>query len=194
MTAVISASTRPNTIVSYPLRSLATTSEFEARRYPHDMITADPLRRLYREWDLRRAGRAMPARGDFDATELKYILGHLSLIDVLRQPLRFRYRVHATQAAERLGFDITGKPLDRLPNAEYHALIQAHHESVVRQRQPVLVLRDRRFSDSRTWKCEALSLPLSASGGEIDMLMSAVVWQKGVASAWPDRRVARKSE
>ena len=142
-------------------------------------IRAETLRRLYRDWDRRRAGRAMPARADFDAVDLKYILGHLSLIEVLREPLRFHYRVHATQAAERLGFDMTGKPLDSLPNAEYRALIRIHHESVVRLRRPVPVLRDHLFSDSRCWKCEALSLPLSADGREVDMLMSAVVWHEG---------------
>ena len=142
-------------------------------------LKAETLRRLHRDWDQRRRGRPMPARADFDPAELKYILGHLSLIEVLRDPVRFRYRVHATNAAMRLGFDMTGKELDSLPNPEYRRLIREPHEAAVRLRRPVHMLRDHRFSDHRLWKCEALSLPLSGDGVEVDMLMSAVVWAEG---------------
>lgn len=132
---------------------------------------------LYRDWEARRAGREFPARSDFDPVDLKYILGYLSVIDVLRGPLRFRYRIHASNAADRLGFDLTGKELDALPDERYRKMIREHHETVLEKRTPVVVLRDHHFDDSRTWHCEALGVPLSSDGTVIDMLMSAVVWR-----------------
>jgi PAS domain len=54
----------------------------------HDLI--DPLlQRLYDYWDEKRRARAMPSRADIDPLEMAFILGYVSLVDVLYAPLRF---------------------------------------------------------------------------------------------------------
>jgi len=35
--------------------------------------------------------RRFPARADIDPLDFGYVLGHVMLLDVLRDPLRFRY-------------------------------------------------------------------------------------------------------
>ncbi|MGH6982157.1 MAG: PAS domain-containing protein, partial [Stellaceae bacterium] len=64
---------------------------------------------LYDLWAQRRRDRKFPARADFQPADLKLVLGHLSIFEVHRDPLRFRCRLHGSLTAQRLGFDMTGK-------------------------------------------------------------------------------------
>ncbi len=86
----------------------------------------DPLlQQLFRYWDGKRAGREMPARGDVDPLDLRFILGQLILVDVLpEKPPRFRIRLHGTELARRAGYELTGKMLDELPSTEFRTLAQ----------------------------------------------------------------------
>jgi len=61
-------------------------------------IECPKLRRLHQDLQDRRRGREMPSRKDFDVLDFAYILGDLNLFDVLYEPLRFRFRVHGSNA------------------------------------------------------------------------------------------------
>lgn len=134
------------------------------------------LQRLYRDWENRRCGREFPARADFDVLELGYIVGSLSLLDVLYHPLRFRFRVHASRVTERVGYEMTGKDLDDLPARDTRAMVREHYAAVVEQRAPIVQMRERQIVDDRIISCEVLALPLARDGTTIDMIMSGVVW------------------
>lgn len=140
-------------------------------------LQSPTLQRLHREWESRRRGRLMPARADFDPVDLKYVLGNLSLIEVMRDPLRFHVRLHASNVAARVGFDLTGKPLDAIPDPHYRKLAWDHCIAVVERRQPVLELRDRVMTDNICLHCEVLALPLGDDGHTVDRIMSAFVWR-----------------
>ena len=131
---------------------------------------------LYADWESRRGERAFPARADFDPLEMRYILGNLSLIEVMRDPLRFFFRVHASNIADRAGFDMTGKFLDANPDVAHRALVHDHFVATVMQRKPIFARREREFTDRMILQCEALSLPLARDGQTIDMLMTGFVW------------------
>lgn len=133
------------------------------------------LRQLYQDWDARRRGREMPARADFDPLDLKYCMGKLSLIDVAHDPPRYRFRLHASSVAQSIGFDLTGKSLDAMPDAEYRRMVTDHYNEVLAARGPVAKYRNRQMTDQHIWHCEVLVLPLSADGKTIDMLMSGFV-------------------
>jgi hypothetical protein len=96
----------------------------------HDLV--DPLlQRLYDYWDEKRRARAMPSRADIDSLEMGFILGYVSLVDVLYAPLRFGIRVHGTELACRLGYDLTGKTLDALPIPEFRTMAQQSFATTV---------------------------------------------------------------
>ena len=134
------------------------------------------LRRLYRDWNSWRHGRTFPSRADFDPLDLKYILGDLTLIDVLRDPPRYVFRLHATKNVDRLGADLTGKELAWMPGVELRDTVRANYERVIATRAPVVQRRDGLLSEGRPWTYEILVLPLAADGETIDMLMAALVW------------------
>ena len=139
-------------------------------------IRSPSLQRLYQDWKERQRGRAFPARADFDVLDLGYIIGNLSLLDVRYDPLRFRFRLHASGVTERVGYEMTGKFVDELPTREMREMVRRHYEAVVERREPLVEVRARQIVDDRMLPCEVLALPLAADGSTIDMLMSGVVW------------------
>ncbi|HEV2264443.1 MAG TPA: PAS domain-containing protein [Stellaceae bacterium] len=143
---------------------------------PELSIRSPLLQRLHQDWESRRRGRQMPARADFDPVDLKYVLGYLSLIDVQRDPLRFRFRIHASNIAGRVGFDLTGKDVDAIADVHYRKLVRAHYIAVVEQRRPVVEFRDRVMTDNVCLHCEVLALPLGNDGETVDRIMTCMVW------------------
>jgi len=143
---------------------------------PELSIKSPLLQRLHQDWESRRRGRRMPARADFDPVDLKYALGYLSLVDVQREPLRFRFRLHASNIAGRVGFDLTGKEVDAIADAHYRKLVHAHYISVVEQRRPVVEFRDRVMTDNVCLHCEVLALPLADDGETVNRIMTCMVW------------------
>jgi hypothetical protein len=139
-------------------------------------IISATLQRLYHDWEARRRGREFPARGDFDVLELKYILGSLSLLDVAHDPVRFRFRVHGSAISERVGYEMTGKPLAELPGSDMREIIFRHYADTLAARAPIVQMRERLIADDRMLNCEVLTLPLARDGATIDMLMTGVIW------------------
>lgn len=139
-------------------------------------IRTAALQRLHRDWDARRNGREFPARRDFDVLDLKYIIGQLSLLDVRHDPLGFRFRLHGTGIAQRVGYDMTGKDIDDLPAAPVRDGALAHFTAVVERRVPLVEFRDHNFVDEGVIGSEVLALPLSRDGVAIDMLMLGVIF------------------
>lgn len=139
-------------------------------------IKSITLQRLLQDWEQRRHGRDFPTRSDFDPLDLKYVLGDLSLIDVLHDPLRFRIRLHGTNVVDRGGVDLTGKFIDEMPDERRRANMTRHWRQVIADRRPSVIAFEDEYSDQRRWNCEILLLPLSSDGTTIDMLMTAFAW------------------
>jgi hypothetical protein len=135
-----------------------------------DAIKDQRLLRLYRYWLERRGDRAFPARRDVDPADFAYALGRVSLIEVLREPLSFRYRIVATRLTSHLGYEMSGKPIDAIPSSDHRAFVRGFYEHAVAQAAPLYDTGNVRLDD-RVWWHETLALPLAADGGTIDMLM-----------------------
>src|SRR5262252_1200717 len=80
-----------------------------------DQIETPCLRKLYGYWASRRGSNEFPARRDIDPLDFPEALGHVVLLDVLYEPLRFRFRLHGTELVRHAGYDMTGKMADDLP-------------------------------------------------------------------------------
>ena len=135
------------------------------------------LRRLYDHWEARRAGREFPARADFDPVELRWMLGNLLLLDVLRDPPGFRFRLHGANLAARAGFDMTGKTMDDYPDPEYAKVALRSFSTAVETRLPVARINER-VIEGRAYGYEALHLPLSSDGARVDMLLVGLVYHE----------------
>jgi len=135
----------------------------------------DRLNGLIGYWAGKRQGRRFPARADFDPLELKSLLGHLLMVDVVRGPenqLRFRYRLFGTEFIFYHGGDLTGHWVDEIGNAVYRAQLCGLYNHVVATGATPMVSYDYML-ESRRHRFQAVILPLASDGKTIDMLLSS---------------------
>jgi hypothetical protein len=130
----------------------------------------DAVKRLYAYWVARRGAKPFPSRDDIDPLDFGFVLGRVSLVDVLDQPRRYRYRLVGTTVTDNLGYEMTGKFLDQMPESQMRVYLEQLYDKVVAQRAPVYE-RDQINLDGRLWKSETIVLPLSADGHAINLLM-----------------------
>lgn len=134
------------------------------------------LRRLYTYWLERKGERRMPARRDIDPVDFTYLLGHIMLVDVEHEPLRFRVRLHGTALVRLSAYELTGKMLDELPNTAYRAYVIERCRGLVESGEPAIVNHNR-VLDGRPRHYEALWLPFSDDGAKVTMLLCALVYE-----------------
>jgi len=139
-------------------------------------IVEPRLQKLYAYWTGVRGTRRLPARRDIDPLDFAYMLGHVMLIDVLRDPLGFRVRVHGTERVRRAGYDLTGKSLEDIPTPDYRSYAIERCRKLVKTAEPALVHYAREF-DGRYYRYEAIWLPLSEDGKKVSQLVCALLYQ-----------------
>lgn len=138
-------------------------------------IADDRLRRLYAYWDSLRGARIFPSRREVDPLQLHFILGNVSLIDVLTDTGDFRIRLHGTELARRSGRELTGFLLSELDDDAFRARAVAHFAEVVTSMKPLHVLAQR-VIDKRPVAYECVMLPLSDDGVAVDTLLNGIIY------------------
>lgn len=119
----------------------------------------------------------IPSRKDFDPFDIPFALPNLALVDVERNPYRFRFRVMGTDITYNMEFEGTGKYLDEVvknPETEYP---HTDRVSVVETGAPVY-----RFGPGSIafrvdfMDLERVHLPFASDGQEVDMILSVFIY------------------
>jgi hypothetical protein len=134
------------------------------------------LKRMVTHWNQKRGARAWPSRDDFDPLDFWYAVGYVSLIDVRSSETgrrRYFFRLDGTRQVDLFGVDFTGKFLDQVYDAASLPLAEASYGAAVEQGEPHYYVRQVEFH-GRPIQYEIVILPLSRSGGAVDMLMTVV--------------------
>lgn len=142
------------------------------------------LLRLYDYWVSRHHGELLPSRQDLDPADFKFAVGNVTLIDVLCEPVRFRFRLIGSLMAQRMGWDLTGKMVDEVPDAEYREGLLAAYRKMVADRQPSTTLYER-LIEGKTRRFEVLRLPLASDGKTIDMLLLCPMYFEALPARSP---------
>jgi hypothetical protein len=129
-------------------------------------------------WADKCGGRRYPSRADIDPLELKALLGHILLVDVVRgdhaaQP-RFRYRLFGTEFVFYHGQDLTGHWLDEIANREFRDELVALYRSVA-ERGEMRTLSYDYMVESQRHRFQAVLLPLSSDGSTVDIVLGCGV-------------------
>ena len=143
-----------------------------------DIISHPTLVALHRYWDGMRGGRMMPTRHDLDPSETVKLLPHIYMVDVERDPLRFRYRLIGTAICAFLGRDYTGRAVDAATYGEGDILSRLLRlfTAVVEARAPVAYKGNIWYVSGREWReVEALLMPLSRDGMNVDIIFAGYV-------------------
>jgi hypothetical protein len=158
---------------SSPLAEIGVVDE----TYDSDEISHATLVALYRYWDGKRRGRAMPERGDIDPSEIVRLLPHLFMIDVERDPLRFRYRLIGTAIVEFLGRDFTGRTIDATNYNQAQATeLQKINRTVVDNARPIACKGTIFYVPGREWLLtQSILLPLSRDGVSVNIIIGAQI-------------------
>lgn len=130
------------------------------------------LRRLHAYWRDRHVGDRPPSRAELDPLEFPYAVGFVTLVDVEREPQRFRFRLVASPVTLHLGYELTGRYLDEVPEPAMRDYLDEAYRRVVAGRRP-LHERGERVLDRRIWRHESMLLPCRGADGEVGMIISA---------------------
>ncbi len=144
-----------------------------------DRVNSDRLSRLFRFWKDIRGTQELPSRADFSPEQLGFILGQVTIVDVLRDPLNFRYRLIGTRLEEAGRRGDQGKTLDQVEPPAYRNMIRQTFCQVVDFRQP-LCQHISYLHHQNLASCEQLILPFSTTGTEVEVLVEALDWLPGV--------------
>jgi len=127
------------------------------------------VRQILEYWQYKCRGRKMPARADLDPLEMRGALNQMVMIEIHRDPLRFRTRLVGSQQMNRRGFDFSAQWLDELP-AGYRSVVLPRAEAVARRGESVRS-RVRKEMDGRLFDYETVWLPLGPDGETASMIM-----------------------
>ncbi len=151
----------------------------EAGREPQDC--SEVLADLHAYWRSRCQGQPFPARADIDPVDIPALLEHLVLLDVLRDPLDFRYRLvggHIVEHSRRnvQGQTVRGLIADGGPRAQAlqkKALIVG--EALANSQAPIFIDLTYGAPDGKSRKrLQGLMLPLGEPGQDINMVLGGL--------------------
>lgn len=123
-------------------------------------------------WTGKCAGRAMPARRDFDPVEMVAFLPGIVLIDVVDDDRRFVYRLMGTREVAVRGNDPTGKGVADGFFAISAEAALASYEDVFTRRAPRFERRRFVTPDGRMGHEQTVILPLSDDGRTINKIIA----------------------
>jgi hypothetical protein len=84
--------------------------------------------------------------------------------------VRFHFRIHSTESVERVGFNLTGKTLDALPNVALRDIMHNNLVRTIEKRAPLSIFHERLVATRVFGYLEVLVLPFSSDQEVIDTL------------------------
>lgn len=144
-------------------------------------------RALYVYWlGLHPDDDTLPGRQHFDPANLAHhhpqLLPNLWLVDVEREPLRFRYRLVGGALVDAGAIARVGRYVDQTADPKRPGNLNDALARVVRDRQPSHRKGEPNMPhDRHIESLERLSLPMASDGRTVDLVLSITVydWQDG---------------
>ncbi len=132
------------------------------------------VRAIYEYWrSVHPKSGGLPGRQHIDPVDIPTLLPNTWLIDVARNPYRFRFRLVGTQVVDYAGEDNTGKWFhEQMPNFHPEVLID-----VVETGKPSWSRGRSKMRPERDYyELERVRLPLASDGKTVDMILSLTVF------------------
>lgn len=140
-----------------------------------DLPSATPrLRSGYDYWNARRGQRPMPSRADIDPAEIKPLLPHVILLDVIQAPLDFRYRLIGTTVDDHSSGRFTGMRMSDVPHQRPPGRLWSNLEWVVAERRPKISRVPYAGPHRDFLSVVDIVMPLSRDGATVDMLFCII--------------------
>ena len=134
----------------------------------------DIIAQARRYWERIRGERSMPRRGDLDPVEIPRLLPFVMLVDVLAEPLDFRFRLIGSAIQAIIARNYVGRRFSELPHMVKGNMIWAEYEAVVSQHRPVAAILDYVGTDRFVEGVRHCLMPLSNDDRAVNMIFAAV--------------------
>lgn len=138
------------------------------------------IRALYDYWSAKRpAPDKLPGRQHIDPVEIPQLLRWVWLVDVLRDPLRFRYRLTGSEFIGAMGGNYTGRFVGEA-DPDFFSQTWGRHYSAAADQGLVGYFRGRPIIHAErnyVWM-ERLLLPLATDGGNVNMLLGITLYDQ----------------
>ena len=125
-------------------------------------------------WESIRSGRALPRRCDIDPTQIPRLLPYIMLVDVLAEPLDFRFRLVGTVIDAITSRSLRGQRFSENARLAHGSNIWNDYTTVSETRQPLTGRVDYIGSDRFVRDVRHCLMPLSETGGTVTMIFVAV--------------------
>ena len=135
------------------------------------------LERIYRYWlAIHPADGGLPGRQHVDPAAIHDLLPNVYIVDVSRNPMRFKYRLVGTEYVTHMGRDLTGRYLDEA-HTGFQEIVRSYCRTV-EERRPDYRNGSAPFQASqRDYKrIERLMVPLARNGSDVDMIFGVIVY------------------
>jgi PAS domain len=147
------------------------------------MLNSPRLREAYAYWNAKRRNKLMPSRSDIDPVEIPPLLPYVFLIDVVREPLDFRYQLIGTQACDIMRGDFTGQFFSKIPGKGKGTALWQGCDAVLSSKAAmswdIPYVGPERFL--RSYK--NVLLPLSNDGVNVTMIFKVISFERGPTPA-----------
>jgi len=160
-----------------------TASDFDATRvagshgapwfgtYALDFVTPQ-LKQVAALWEAKRGSRTMPARSDFGIREMKTVLPQMSMMDIVRDGGRLRFRVRLMGSAmDELVAPVTGRYIDEVVPPHFNAKWTEQWMPAIDGRRLRRAAGRVEYAERRWYVAESLYAPLAKDGETPDILM-----------------------
>ena len=138
-----------------------------------DLIKSRVVKLVYEYWAIKAAGGLLPRRSDIRWEELRGLASYVGMVDVLKDPLRFRIRFFGTQLVQWAGRDYTGSVIDEGATG-LERLVFDDYTYVIETQQPRYDERSAAWPGRGYHRLERIVAPLSSDGKTVDMLFGAI--------------------
>jgi hypothetical protein len=135
------------------------------------------LARFFDYWMLIKPATGLPGRQHFDPLDIPNIMPRVWMLDILREPLRYRYRLAGTKEVETLQREVTGQMFD-----DVHPHLRGDGEAFGRfdaiARRGVATYRYGRIvalHHKKHLNVENCMVPLARDGKTVDMIVACSV-------------------
>ena len=130
-------------------------------------------------WRDACARQSMPSERQADPLGLPDAAGYTGLIDVLRDPLDFRFRHFGADMARAIGADYTGQRVSELRPNRYVGALMAAYVAVANGRAPELHRLSYRKA-GRLIRYTRVLMPLSDDGAKVDTIWAVTHYGEGL--------------
>lgn len=139
----------------------------------------DRLRTLYDYWQaLHKDDGGLPSREDFDPLNVFRVLPWVWMVDVQRDPLRFKFRLMGTENVTAMGHDPTGMWIDDAYPGFTASESYPDYVKLAEENTPSYRIGPAHYHVPDYKTIERIMLPLVDADNRCDVILAATVYHR----------------